>query len=505
MVRTLLHSVAGSAAADPLDELCSRLLRISTDTDIDLDIALVTRELETRTLLDQLPEFIYVKDRRSRFVFANAAAGRNSRFHDGSDLIGKTDFDILDHASARELFTIEQEVMSTGTPVEGREERITLPDGRLLWLTTSKMPLRNADGYIVGLVGISRDITERKRQDDRRHGHARLLEMIARGQPLRAVLDALVRTVEEELDDVTASVLLLEEGTDRLRHGSATNLPPAYTKLIDGIQIGPKVGSCGTAAWRRAPVVVKDVMTDPLWEDYRELAKAFSLGSCWSTPIMAPDGVVLGTFGLYSQAGREPTELEWELTAMATDIAGIAIERARNEDRIRHMAHHDPLTGLPNRTLFWTQFGRALHEARRENRKVTVAYIDLDNFKQINDTLGHAAGDEVLKTLSSRMARCIRASDLLVRLGGDEFAIVFSNPNHDDLGVLRRLQELRAGISRPFFIEEHSVVATCSMGVAFFPQDGDTPEALLARADRAMYEAKDMGRDKLRVSGGEGI
>jgi diguanylate cyclase (GGDEF)-like protein len=169
------------------------------------------------------------------------------------------------------------------------------------------------------------------------------------------------------------------------------------------------------------------------------------------------------------------------------------------------MAHHDPLTGLPNRTLFWTQFGRTLHEARRENRKVTVAYIDLDNFKQINDTLGHAAGDEVLKTLSSRMARCIRASDLLVRLGGDEFAIVFSNPNHDDLGVLRRLQELRTGISRPIFIEEHSVVATCSMGVAFFPQDGDTPEALLARADRAMYEAKDMGRDKLRVSGGEGV
>jgi len=491
--------------ADPLEELCSRLLRVSTESDIDLDVALVTRELETRTLLDHLPDFVYVKDRRGRFVFANAAAGRNSKFHEGAHIIGKTDFDILDHETARELFIAEQEVMSTGVAVEGREERVKLPDGRVLWLTTSKMPLRNADGQIVGLVGISRDITERKRQDDRRHGHARLLEMIARGQPLQAVLDALVRTVEEELEGIIASVLLFEEETSRLRHGAATRLPPAYVQLIDGIEIGPNHGSCGTAAWRRAPVFVKDVMTDPLWDGYRELAVVFGFRSCWSTPILGPDGQVLGTFGLYSDAPREPTELELELTAMATDIAGIAIERARNEERIRHMAHHDALTGLPNRALFWPQFSRTLHEAERENRKVTVAYIDLDNFKQINDTLGHAAGDEVLKTLASRMTGCIRASDLLARLGGDEFAIVFSNPNRDEVGVVRRLQALRAAIASPVVIEERSVTATCSMGVAFFPQDGDTPEALLARADRAMYEAKDMGRNRLCVSGGEGI
>ncbi|MFB9951471.1 diguanylate cyclase domain-containing protein [Rhizobium puerariae] len=504
MVGPLSHSMPPAFPADPLDELCSRLLRVSTENDIDFDVALVTRELETRVLLDHLPDFIYVKDRRSRFVFANAAAGRNSKFHDGSDMIGRTDFDILDHETARELFAIEQQIMSTGVAVQGREERLKLPDGRVLWLTTSKMPLRNADGQIVGLVGISRDITERKRQDDRRHGHARLLEMIARGQPLQAVLDELVRTVEEELDGIVASVLLVEEGTDRLRHGAATRLPPAYVKLIDGIGIGPKVGSCGTAAWRRSPVLVRDVLADPLWDDYRELARMFGFRSCWSTPILGPDGRVLGTFGLYSDSPREPTDLELELMAMATDIAGIAIERARNEQRIQHMAHHDPLTGLPNRALFWTQFSRSLHQARREGRKITVAYVDLDNFKQINDTLGHAAGDEVLKALSSRMANCIRASDLLVRLGGDEFAIVFSNPNQDELGVLRRLQDVRTAISRPIVVEGRSVAATCSMGVAFFPQDGDTPEALLARADRAMYEAKDQGRDRLWVSG-EGI
>jgi diguanylate cyclase (GGDEF)-like protein/PAS domain S-box-containing protein len=504
MVNPGLQGIPVALSPEPLEELCSRLLRISTESDIDLGLALTTRELGTRMLLDQLPDFIYVKDRRCRFIFANAAAGRNSRFHDGSDLIGKTDFDILDHETSRRLFAIEQEVMSSGVAVDALEERVSLPDGRVLWLTTSKTPLRDHAGQIVGLIGISRDITERKRQDDLRHGHARLLEMVARGQPLDAVFDALVDLAEAEMDGIMASILLMDETGERLTSASSRSLPPAYVKLICGFEIGPRRGSCGTAAWRRSPVIVKDVMTDPLWDDFRELAIMFGFRSCWSTPILSPDGQVLGTFALYSATVREPTPMEMEITAMATDIAGIAIERARNEARIQHMAHHDPLTGLPNRALFWTQFSRTLHEAHRESRKVTVAYIDLDNFKRINDTLGHAAGDEVLRTLAGRMASCIRASDLLVRLGGDEFAIVFSNPGHDELGVIRRLQNLRATIAEPMVIDDGRIAATCSMGVAFYPQDGDTPETLLARADKAMYEAKDMGRDALRVSAGEG-
>ncbi|WP_164901794.1 sensor domain-containing protein [Neorhizobium lilium] len=490
------------SSREPLEELCSRLLRIATESEIDLDTARVNRELETRTLLDQLPDFIYVKDRRSRFVFANAAANRISRARLGSDLVGKTDFDLLDNETARRLFITEQEVMSSGVAINGLEERVRLPEGRILWLMTTKTPLRDASGQIVGLIGISRNITERKRQDDLRHGHARLLEMIARGQPLTAVLDALVRLVEAELDGIIASVLLLDETGERLMNGSSPNLPLAYVKLIDGFEIGPRRGSCGTAAWRREAVVVRDIQADPLWdENFRELALMFGFRSCWSSPLLGPDGRVLGTFALYSAAVREPTPLETELTAMATDIAGIAVERAHNEARIQHMAHHDPLTGLPNRAFFWAQFSRALHEAQRERRKVTVAYIDLDNFKTINDTLGHAAGDEILRSLAARMSNCIRASDLLARLGGDEFAVVFSNPGHDEIGVIRRLQQLRAEIARPVVLEGQSLVATCSMGVAFFPQDGETPEALLARADKAMYEAKGMGRNMLQISG----
>jgi diguanylate cyclase (GGDEF)-like protein len=182
------------------------------------------------------------------------------------------------------------------------------------------------------------------------------------------------------------------------------------------------------------------------------------------------------------------------------DLGGIAIERSQNEERIQHMAYHDPLTGLPNRTLFWAQFSRALNDAERESRKITVAYVDLDNFKGINDSFGHAMGDEVLKQLAGRVTQLVRAADLVVRLGGDEFAIVFSNAYQNEASVLRRLREIRSILSQPVTVEATEIPITCSMGVAFYPQDGDTPEGLLATADRAMYAAKAMGRDALQVS-----
>lgn len=203
---------------------------------------------------------------------------------------------------------------------------------------------------------------------------------------------------------------------------------------------------------------------------------------------------------------------------MVTDIAGIAMERAEAERRIQFMAHHDPLTGLPNRSLFWSQFGDLLREAEAaatggdRQQKLAVAYVDLDNFKQINDTLGHAAGDQVLKTLASRMKACVGPQDILVRLGGDEFAVVLVEEGQAGLDcsgeqmtdgesmVIGRLECIRAAIAEPIAIAGQAVSATCSMGVAFYPDDASTPDALLAEADKAMYGAKQCGRDALQVA-----
>jgi signal transduction histidine kinase len=160
----------------------------------------------------------------------------------------------------------------------------------------------------------------------------RILEMVATGAPLPEVLDALCRVVESQVPGLICSVLLLEG--DRLRDGAGPSLPDAYRQGIDGVAIGPEVGSCGTAAYHRRPVVVRDIAGDPLWKDYRELALAHGLMACWSAPILTPGDECLGTFAMYYREPRRPGTREWRLLETATHIARVAIIRARTEEAL---------------------------------------------------------------------------------------------------------------------------------------------------------------------------
>ncbi|MDR6663943.1 diguanylate cyclase (GGDEF)-like protein/PAS domain S-box-containing protein [Rhizobium sp. 1399] len=458
--------------------------------------------LRLKAIVHELPDFLYVKDRDGRFVFANAVMARSHGLENAAEIAGKRDFDLFDFETARRHFDIEQEIMSGGEPRIDMEELVPLPDGATMCRLTSKIPLRNDRGEVVGLIGVSRDITGRKRQEELYRGQANLLEMIARNEPLPMILEALVLMIERQMTGISGSVLLLDSEGTRLYHGAAPNLPGAYSRMIDGVAIGPKVGSCGTAAWRGEIIIVEDVMADPLWEDFRAMVSQFGFRSCWSTPICTSQKNVLGTFALYSKETRRPTEHEMKLVALATHIAGIAIERKRVDDRIHFMAHHDDLTGLPNRAFLKERMAKILDQARRNNRKVTVAYIDLDNFKEINDTSGHAAGDEVLKETAARMANCVRASDMVVRLGGDEFLVVLVHQSGHDAGIMRRLRDLQKAISKPVRSGVSEIAVTSSIGIAAFPWDGATPEELLANADRAMYRAKQLGRNTLQYHDG---
>ncbi len=448
-------------------------------------------------LLNNIPEMVFLKDIDGYYTYMNAAAlaclGRPADFMQGRRL---SIYDMAPPDVARRIDIMDRHIMTTGEGLYEAEERVAM-DGHVRWYSGTRIPVRDDKGEIVGLAGISRDITAAKWQETLRHSHAALLEMIVHGQPLTSILEAVVKTVENMLHNLTGSILLLEQ--NRLWNGAAPSLPDSYTSLINGVEIGPGIGSCGAAAWHREAVYVSDTFQDPRWTESVDVVMRHNLRSCWSTPILGNGGVLLGTFALYSGTVRMPTDIEKEIIDMATNIAGIAIDRRRAEERVNFMAHHDPLTGLSNRNLFWSQFRRAIHEARREDRLVAITYIDLDNFKQINDVHGHAVGDEVLRSLAERITSCIRASDIAVRLGGDEFAIIFSNPKHDEPGILRRLEAIRQRAAEPIALESGSISVTCSSGTAFYPGDGETPEALLAKADAAMYEAKKQGRNSVRV------
>ena len=365
-----------------------------------------------------------------------------------------------------------------------------LRDGRTILIHHQPLP----DG---GWVATHEDVTELMRANVLREEQADILEMIAVSAPLENVLDRLVRLIESQMTQIYGSVLLLDSDGARLRHGAAPNLPKAYVEAIDGRRIGPNVGSCA-AAHQRETVVVADIMTDPSWEDCREWAAAHGLRSCWSTPILSRHGAVHGVFVMYAKEVREPSAAEARLVDAATRIAGIAIERKQAEDRIHFMANHDALTGLPNRTLLTDRLSQAVLYAKRYDRWATVVFVDLDNFKFVNDSLGHNIGDELLKIVAERMVSCVRATDTVARLGGDEFVILlFDQPKSADI-ISATLQKVRAAIAEPVHIDGHDLEVTCSIGLANYPNDGTNADTLLANADAAMYRAKEIGRDNFQ-------
>jgi GAF domain-containing protein len=169
-------------------------------------------------------------------------------------------------------------------------------------------------------------IASEKKDEEFRTGQSRILQKLAANAPLSEILERLVLLIEAQSPGMVCSVLLLSEDGDHVRHGAAPHLPPEYVKAIDGSAIGPKHGSCGTAMYRGEPVVVTDIVSDPLWEDYKELAVASGLRACWSTPILSGRGKVLGSFAMYYREPRTPTGEEANLTEVATRIAGLAIE-----------------------------------------------------------------------------------------------------------------------------------------------------------------------------------
>ena len=233
------------------------------------------------------------------------------------------------------------------------EHRILLPDGTVKYTHTVGHPVLNASGDVVQFVCTMMDITERKQAEALRDGESHILEMIARDAPLEEILEKLVRVVEAQFAGLLCSVLLLDEDGQHARHGAAPSLPGPYSKAIDGICIGPKAGSCGTAMYRREPVVVTDILQDPLWEPYRALAERYGLRACWSTPILTHSGKALGSFAMYYREPRSPNQSETRALELATHLAGIAIERklAREErERLREaqadLAHINRVTTM---------------------------------------------------------------------------------------------------------------------------------------------------------------
>src|SRR6266446_4871012 len=232
------------------------------------------------------------------------------------------------------LLDVWHKLLASGEPGE-LEARLRRFDGVYRWFLFRAEPLFDETGNIVKWYGTNTDIDDRKWAEAVLGGEKKILELITGDNSLATILEALCRLVEELFSGSLCTVLFLDADGERLRKGIAPSFPPDFMAAVDGVNIGPRVGSCGTAAYRKETVIVSDINTDPLWADYRELALAYGLQAGWSTPILSAQATVLGTFAIYSREPRSPTPQERKLLEQFAHVASVAIEHTRTQESLR--------------------------------------------------------------------------------------------------------------------------------------------------------------------------
>ncbi len=322
----------------------------------------------------------------------------------------------------------------------------------------------------------------------------KVLESIATGDNMDDVLAEICSTIERLIPNTHSAVLLLNEDNKSLSVRSAPSLPPQFMQRSQGLSIGPGGATCIQSIQHRGLVVSPNLMEDDAWKPLLDEVKNTSIRACWSQPILAAYDEALGALACYPQQPSAPSETDKLLLQRMSNLAAITLERHKRIERIRFLAMHDPLTGLPNRSLLNELLGRNLRRAHREGNKFALMFIDLDGFKDINDQHGHDAGDDLLSILSGRMTDQLRGTDTCARIGGDEFVVMLETVQSNQ-AVESVAQKILTAMSSPVQRGQMTLKVSASIGIAIYPNDGTSADALLTQADDAMYKAKAMGKN----------
>ncbi len=297
------------------------------------EAALARSEERFRTLTENVPSLVYVTDAKGECIYVNRrwreAAGMTSEEAYGNGWLNAV------HEDDREKIAEQWQRSVQSEGLWGFEYRFKNREGKVTWVYGTAEKIMAADGSVVGFAGTNIDITEQKRGQQMLAWEKNALELISGVAPMHEVLNSLMLGLEKQLPGALCSVLLLDDDDGiHLRTGAAPSLPEAYIHAIDGLAIGPAVGSCGTAAYDQRQVIVTDIESDPLWAGYCELARAHGLLACWSTPVNGNDGKILGVFVISYRERHQPDSAELEQLALAVHVISIAIERKRAEEEL---------------------------------------------------------------------------------------------------------------------------------------------------------------------------
>jgi diguanylate cyclase (GGDEF)-like protein/PAS domain S-box-containing protein len=459
------------------------------------EAALARSEHLKSAILAAALDCIVTIDQEGRILDFNAAA--ESTFgHRSADVIGRVMSEVMvppamrahhDEGMATYLRTGESKILNRRIELEAMHA-----DGHLFPVELTVMPAA-ADGRQI-FTAFIRDISERKRSEQLQAMQNRILGMVATGAPLDQILRELCAFVEQQAAPARCAALLLDEGASMLRAIAVDSLPEGYQDLFQQVAIGAAGRTCGMAAARGEMVETGEIATDPLWAEAADIAAATGIRAiaCW--PIPGKQRMVLGTLSLHLRQPGAPGKTHRQLMEMATNLARIAIESRESEERIRFLAHYDGLTALPNRFLFKEFLDHALLASRRSRSRFAVFFVDLDRFKNINDTFGHDAGDLVLQEFASRLSAALRESDIVARMGGDEFYVLIEHL--PETGYAAEVaQKLLTEAARPFHVDGQECQLTASIGIVVCPDDGTDSQTLLKNSDIAMYRAKALGKN----------
>jgi diguanylate cyclase (GGDEF)-like protein/PAS domain S-box-containing protein len=438
-----------------------------------------------RAAMDMSLDAIYLTERASmRFVDVNKV-GCEWLGLAREELLKLGPHDVLN--TPREQLEREYDaVIAEGAKGIRAESSYTSKDGRKGWAEVHRRALRSEHGWII--VTISRDITERKRAEERQAAHLRYQERVARfGQTALVKSDAaelVGKAVQSALEALGAEAVAYFEpgrGAGELVVRAVVGVVGAAPGVITGRPHDPMV-----QAMRAGTRLVTEGAHLPVpW--------ARGMRSAALVPVRSDDkvrGVLCVCYKTPDAFGAE----ELNFIEATASVLATALQRIDSEGRLAYLAQFDPLTGLPNRTLLADRFSQMIVQAKRRNSPLAALFIDLDEFKVVNDTLGHAGGDALLKEVAVRLQSTVRTGDTVARISGDEFAIVLSDlarPEDAALIAQKVLDRLASAVE----VHGNEVFVTASVGIAAFPGDGADAETLLGAADAAMYRAKQSGRN----------
>jgi len=385
-------------------------------------------------------------------------------------------------------------------------------DGTLYPQEMTITPVLNGQGEITHFVSVRQDITERKLAEEK---NQRLTQLYA---ALSQCNEAIVRCTraEELFPEICRSAVLfgrvkmawiglVDEASHRVVPVASYGEGSEY---LEGIQLSTDAddpagsGPTGTSIRENKPFWCQDFQHDPATMPWHERAMRFGWGASASLPLQR-NGVAIGAFTLYAEeVNAFDEDARNLLVEMAMDISFALenftreAERKQAEARIQHLAHFDQLTGLPNHVLFTDRISQALSMAQRSRAQLAILLLDLDHFKNVNDTFGRSIGDALLIEVAKRLKSAVREEDTVSRQSGDEFVLVL--PGTDANGAAHLAEKLLGAIAQHYQIEQHELVVTSSIGIAMYPSDGEDFESLYKCADGAMYRAKRDGRNNYR-------